>query len=585
MDKDTARALIETAAGRAEADLVIRNARIVNVFTRTVETGSVAVRDGYIAGFGSGIHGKAEVDAGGRFLIPGLIDSHCHIESSHLSPSEYSDAIVPGGTTTVIADPHEICNVCGMAGLDYMLEASEDAPLSVFLMVPSCVPATPFEHSGAIIEADDIAGYIGNGRILGLGEMMNYPGVLAADGDTLKKIEAAHEAGKVVDGHAPDVRGDALNAYLAAGIATDHECGSPEECAEKVARGMYVQLRNSSSAHNLEVNCAAVTPFNFRRFLACSDDKNAYDLANKGHMDDALRRLVARGVPAAEAVCMATLNIAECYHMQGKGAVAPSYDADLVLVDDLTGFNVKAVFKRGVLVAEHGKPLFEEGERYLPDAVKSTVRIRPVTADDFKLNIPSGKALAMTILPHTLVTEGEVVSVQMKEGDVVLENTDLLKLAVVERHFATGNIGKALLKGYGFRGGALAVSMAHDSHNLVVLGDDNAAMARAVIPEEPQPPSASNAEKHAADETPPSGQMSTKYSLGIPATGVSFSPLPCMRNAPEKSCIAVSLPSARARGKSSPFFTPKRRESASKTPAASADRRRSALRGRAAGNS
>ena len=221
--------------------------------------------------------------------------------------------------------------------------------------------------------------------------MMNYPGVLSADEDTLKKIEAAHEAGKVVDGHAPDVRGDALNAYLAAGIATDHECGSPEECAEKVARGMYVQLRNSSSAHNLEVNCAAVTPFNFRRFLACSDDKNAYDLANKGHMDDALRRLVARGVPAAEAVCMATLNIAECYHMQGKGAVAPSYDADLVLVDNLTEFNVKAVFKRGVLVAEHGKPLFEEGERYLPDAVKSTVRIRPVTADDFKINI-SGAA-------------------------------------------------------------------------------------------------------------------------------------------------------------------------------------------------
>ena len=342
------------------------------------------------------------------------------------------------------------------------------------------MPATPFETSGAVINGTETAHEIKRPLFHGLGEMMNYPGVLAADEDTLKKIEAAHEAGKVVDGHAPDVRGDALNTYLAAGIATDHECGSPEECAEKVARGMYVQLRNSSSAHNLEVNCAAVTPFNFRRFLACSDDKNAYDLANKGHMDDALRRLVARGVPAAEAVCMATLNIAECYHMRGKGAVAPSYDADLVLVDDLTEFNVKAVFKRGVLVAEHGKPLFEEGERYLPDAVRSTVRIRPVTADDFKINIPSGRALAMTILPHTLVTEGEVVSVQTKDGDVVLENTDLVKLAVVERHFATGNIGKALLKGYGFRGGALAVSMAHDSHNLVVLGDDNAAMARAV---------------------------------------------------------------------------------------------------------
>ena len=478
--------LIDCAMKREQCDLVIRDARILNVFTGDVEEAEIAVKGGRIAALGKGYEGKEVYDGSGLVVLPGLMDAHIHVESSLLSPEAFARLAVAHGTTGIVADPHELVNVCGIAGAEYVKEAFSRIrkegvePLDVFLQLPSCVPATPFETSGAVLNGTETAHEIERPLFHGLGEMMNYPGVLAADGDTLKKIEAAHEAGKVVDGHAPDVRGDALNAYLAAGIATDHECGSPEECAEKVARGMYVQLRNSSSAHNLEVNCAAVTPFNFRRFLACSDDKNAYDLANKGHMDDALRRLVARGVPAAEAVCMATLNIAECYHMQGKGAVAPSYDADLVLVDDLTGFNVKAVFKRGVLVAEHGKPLFEEGERYLPDAVKSTVRIRPVTADDFKLNIKSGKALAMTILPHTLVTEGEVVSVQTKDGDVVLENTDLLKLAVVERHFATGNIGKALLKGYGFRGGALAVSMAHDSHNLVVLGDDNAAMARAV---------------------------------------------------------------------------------------------------------
>ena len=478
--------LIDCAMKREQCDLVIKGARILNVFTGDVEEAEIAVKGGAIAALGKGYEGKEVYDGSGLIVLPGLMDAHIHVESSLLSPEAFARLAVAHGTTGIVADPHELVNVCGIAGAEYVKEAFSRIrkegvePLDVFLQLPSCVPATPFETSGAVLNGTETAHEIKRPLFHGLGEMMNYPGVLSADEDTLKKIEAAHEAGKVVDGHAPDVRGDALNAYLAAGIATDHECGSPEECAEKVARGMYVQLRNSSSAHNLEVNCAAVTPFNFRRFLACSDDKNAYDLANKGHMDDALRRLVAHGVPAAEAVCMATLNIAECYHMQGKGAVAPSYDADLVLVDNLTEFNVKAVFKRGVLVAEHGKPLFEEGERYLPDAVKSTVRIRPVTADDFKINIPSGKALAMTILPHTLVTEGEVVSVQTKDGDAVLENTDLLKLAVVERHFATGNIGKALLKGYGFRGGALAVSMAHDSHNLVVLGDDNAAMARAV---------------------------------------------------------------------------------------------------------
>ena len=478
--------LIDCAMKREQCDLVIKGARILNVFTGDVEEAEIAVKGGAIAALGKGYEGKEVYDGSGLFALPGLMDAHIHVESSLLSPEAFARLAVAHGTTGIVADPHELVNVCGIAGAEYVKEAFSRIrkegvePLDVFLQLPSCVPATPFETSGAVLNGTETAHEIKRPLFHGLGEMMNYPGVLSADEDTLKKIEAAHEAGKVVDGHAPDVRGETLNAYLAAGIATDHECGSPEECVEKVARGMYVQLRNSSSAHNLEVNCAAVTPFNFRRFLACSDDKNAYDLANKGHMDDALRRLVARGVPAAEAVCMATLNIAECYHMQGKGAVAPSYDADLVLVDNLTEFNVKAVFKRGVLVAEHGKPLFEEGERYLPDAVKSTVRIRPVTADDFKINIPSGKALAMTILPHTLVTEGEVVSVQTKDGDAVLENTDLLKLAVVERHFATGNIGKALLKGYGFRGGALAVSMAHDSHNLVVLGDDNAAMARAV---------------------------------------------------------------------------------------------------------
>ena len=478
--------LIDCAMKREMCDLVVRGAKVLNVFTGELEEADVAVKDGKVCALGQGYEGKEVYEAEGLFVLPGLMDGHVHVESSLLSPEAFAQLAAAHGTTGIVADPHELVNVCGIAGAEYVKEAfsriQKDgvSPIDVYLQLPSCVPATPFETSGAILNGTETAHEIQKPLFYGLGEMMNYPGVIAGDEDTLRKIEASHAAKKVVDGHAPDVHGDALNAYAAAGIATDHECGSPEECLEKISRGIYVHLRNSSSADNLVVNCAAVNRYNYRRFLACSDDKNAHDLATRGHMDDALRRLVARGIPAAEAVTMATLNIAECYHMTGKGAVAPSYDADFILVDNLQDFTVKAVFKSGVLVARDGKALFEEGEHYLPDAVRSTVRVKPVTADDFKLDIKSGKALAMTILPHTLVTEGEVVSVNCENGDVQVKGTDLLKLAVVERHFATGNIGRALLKGYGFRGGALAVSMAHDSHNLVILGDDNAAMARAV---------------------------------------------------------------------------------------------------------
>ena len=478
--------LIDCAMKREMCDLVVRGAKVLNVFTGELEEADVAVKDGKVCALGQGYEGKEVYEAEGLFVLPGLMDGHVHVESSLLSPEAFAQLAAAHGTTGIVADPHELVNVCGIAGAEYVKEAfsriQKDgvSPIDVYLQLPSCVPATPFETSGAILNGTETAHEIQKPLFYGLGEMMNYPGVIAGDEDTLRKIEASHAAKKVVDGHAPDVHGDALNAYAAAGIATDHECGSPEECLEKISRGIYVHLRNSSSADNLVVNCAAVNRYNYRRFLACSDDKNAHDLATRGHMDDALRRLVARGIPAAEAVTMATLNIAECYHMTGKGAVAPSYDADFILVDNLQDFTVKAVFKSGVLVARDGKALFEEGEHYLPDAVRSTVKVKPVTADDFKIEIKSGRALAMTILPHTLVTEGEVVSVNCENGDVQVKGTDLLKLAVVERHFATGNIGRALLKGYGFRGGALAVSMAHDSHNLVILGDDNAAMARAV---------------------------------------------------------------------------------------------------------
>lgn len=469
---------------RETCDLVIRGAQIFNVFTGQTEEGDIAVADGKIVGIGKNYEGKTVYDAKGLTAIPGLIDAHIHVESSLLSPEEFASLACARGTTGIVADPHEIVNVCGIEGAEYMKEAFSKlrvngvCPLDVYLQLPSCVPATPFETSGAVIDGKETEKEIKRDLFYGLGEMMNYPAVVAGEEDALRKIEAAKAAGKIVDGHAPSMTGDELNAYLCAEIKTDHEPFSVEECKEKVARGMYIQLRNGSSAHNIVENVKAMDEFNFRRFILCSDDKNAPDLSRNGHLDDALRKLIALGVPAKYAVVCATLNTAECYGMKGRGALAPSYCADIVLVDNLSDFRVKAVFKDGVKVAEDGRVLFSHENRYLTDAVKSTVRMKKVTADSFKINIPSGKALAMYVRPRVLITEKETISVRCEGGDVCLQGTDLVKLAVVERHFASGNIGLGLVRGYGLKGGAIGVSVAHDSHNVVIMGDNNADMAR-----------------------------------------------------------------------------------------------------------
>ena len=472
---------------RKPCDLVLRGVQIFNVFTGETQPGEIAVLDGKICGIGSGYHGEREIDCEGLFAIPGLIDSHIHVESSMLSPEAFAALAVPRGTTGIVADPHELTNVCGIAGAEYLAEAfarlkteGGNVPLDLYLQLPSCVPATPFETSGASLGGEETAREIARPLFFGLGEMMAFPSVIAGEEDALRKIRAARDAGKPVDGHAPGVSGDALNAYSCAGILTDHEPLSAEECSERVARGMYVQLRNASSARNLERNCKAVTRFNFRRFLLCSDDKNAADLRDKGHLDDALRLAVSCGVPAAEAVCMATSNVAECYGIKGKGALAPGYDADIVLVDDLQSFRVRRVYKRGELVAEAGDPCFSHTQRYFPDAVRSTVHIAPVTAESFRIAGRTGKLRAIAVEPYSLTTHEEIVPVAVSGGDICVKGSDLCKLAVVERHFATGNVGLGVVKGYGFRGGALGITVAHDSHNIVVLGDDNADMARVV---------------------------------------------------------------------------------------------------------
>ena len=470
---------IDAAVGRKKAETVLKNGRFVNVFTGEICEGDIAVEGGKIVGFGK-YEGETEYDLAGKIAVPGLIDAHVHIESSQLSPEEFARLVLPRGTTTAIADPHEITNVCGIAGAKYIADASENTPLEVKVMLPSCVPATAFETSGATLTGADTEKYIGADFIHGLGEFMNYPGVLYKDSEVMKKLAAARKAGKVIDGHAPATSGLGLNAYIAAGISTDHECTSPEEALEKVSKGMYVHLREGSATRNVAANCGAANAANLRRFLLCTDDRHAADLKAKGHLDNALRVAVAAGMNPVWAIIAATLNSAECYRLYGKGAIAPGYDADIAVFDDLKNFNCAMVFKGGRLVAKEGKALFKTGEKYLPAEVKNTVHVGNVAPDDFKIKLKGRRANVIRLLKDNVVTEKVVREVESENGDVKLCGTDLLKLAVVERHHGTGNIGLGLLEGYGLKNGAIALTIAHDSHNIIVLGDNNADMAAAV---------------------------------------------------------------------------------------------------------
>ena len=453
--------LIDAAICRNECDIVLKNAQYVDVFCGAVRKGDIAIKGNRIVGIGE-YKGEREYDMSGLTVLPGFIDAHVHIESSQLTPEGFASLVVPRGTTTVIADPHEIANVCGADGIEYMLLASKNTPLDVRIMMPSCVPATPFENNGATISGGDISRSMGEDYVFGLGEFMNYPAVIVGDSEALEKLEAAHSAGKPCDGHAPSLTGNELNAYLCAGITTDHECSDAAEIEEKLSKGMYIALRHGSSARNLQSNCKYVTAGNARRFIMCTDDRHAADLAERGHIDDALRTAVAAGLDGVTAVTIATLNAAECYGLKWRGAVAPNYIADLAVVDNLKDFNVKYVFKNGSPIVRNGRVMFDVSPRYMPRYVQNTVHIPALSADDFKLALMGERAKAIKVNGGSIVTDCEVCSVKSQDGDVVLGGTDLLKLAVIERHKLTGNIGRGLLKGYGFKGGALGITVSHD---------------------------------------------------------------------------------------------------------------------------
>lgn len=471
---------IRTAAGKEPADLVIRNARVVNVFTHEIVEGDIAMCDGFIAGVGH-YDGREVIDARGKFALPGFIDSHIHIESSMVTPEEFSRLLAPCGTTTVIADPHEIVNVCGLGGLSYMLGAAERAALDIKFMVPSCVPCTEFEQSGAVLRAADMVEPLKNGRVLGLGELMDAPGVLRTHEQILDKLAAAHDAGKFVDGHSPGLTGKSLIGYASAGVRTDHESGSVEELRERLQNGMYVLLRYGSACTELEILAAGVTEQNARHCCLCSDDCHPATILERGSLDASLRELVGRGVDPITAVQIASLNAAECYHLDDRGAIAPGRRADIVLVDDLTDFRVRKVFIKGELAASDGEYL-PHYERYDTSSVASSVHIKDFSAERLGLHLKSDRVTVMELHPGTVLSHrGEAVVHRTEDGDLVFDPAaDIVKMAVIERHHATGNVGLCLVRKYGMKHGAIALTVAHDSHNIIVIGTNNADMACAV---------------------------------------------------------------------------------------------------------
>ncbi len=471
--KDQIKKRIDVAAGRVPADLVLKNGQVINVFTEEIYTANIAIVDGVIAAVSElDYEGVEEVDLNGAYVSPGLIDGHVHIESSMVTPAEFAKSILPRGTTSIVADPHEIANVCGIKGIEYMLEASEGVPLDIFVMLPSCVPATGFEHSGAILKAKELSTLIDDPRVLGLGELMDYPAVIEAHEDIIDKIRMAK--GKLVDGHGPVISGKELNAYVSAGVRTEHECTTAEEMLERLRLGMYIQMREGSAARNLLSLLPVVNKENMRRVFFCTDDRHPGDILSDGHIDNHVRIAVKCGISPIMAIKMGSLNAAEAYHLYNKGAVAPGFMADLAILTNLEKYTVDSVYKAGQLVAQKGKALFEHEVLMKPE-VLNTVHFKPVSLEDFKIPMTSDIARVIQLKSHSLVTATAIRKVDVAEGHYAYnEKLDLLKLAVVERHHETGNIGLGLVEGFGLKNGAIASTVAHDSHNLIIIGDTDA---------------------------------------------------------------------------------------------------------------
>lgn len=481
MEKHLLKKRIDAAAGRIPADIVIENCKIIDVYNSSIIEGkSIAIVDGCIAGVGD-YKGRHTIDAKGRYAAPGFIDGHIHIESSFVTPEEIGRLLIPHGTTTIIADPHEIVNVCGMDGMNYMLEASKGTELDIRYMLPSCVPATPYENAGAVLDAERMREPIKDTRILGLGEFMNYPGVVEANDDVLDKLLIAINEGKIIDGHSPFLAGNELNAYAVCGIRTDHECTTIEEMLDRLSRGLYILLREGSACHNLRTLLKAVTPANSRRCLLCSDDRQPETILSLGHLDNHLRICVEEGISPITAIQMASLNAAECYGLRDRGAIAPGLRADIVLLDNLNDFKVHQVFIKGEEAAREEKYLHEI-KRCDISPVQGRFNVKDFSIEKLRLKSRSKYVHVIDLIPGGIVTAKGTAEITLSgEGEFVRQpEQDIVKIAVVERHNGTGNVGLGLLRGYGIKSGAVALSIAHDSHNIIAVGTNDEDMALAV---------------------------------------------------------------------------------------------------------
>ncbi len=465
--------IIAVAAGREPADLVLKNATYVNVFTNELCTDDIAVAEGLIVGMGK-YEGIREMDMTGKIVCPGFLDSHIHLESALVSPAEFAKAVLPHGTTTVICDPHEIANVMGTDGIDYMMQATEGLPLDVHFMIPSCVPATPLDEAGAVLDYRAIDSFFDHPRVLGLAEMMNFPGIIGGDGDTVSKIVASQAHHKKIDGHAPDLAGHDLNAYIAAGVYSDHECHDPQDAIEKIRRGQYIMVRDGTAARNLEALMPLLTEQYYDRCMFCTDDKHPSDLLEKGHMDYIVRKAIKLGCNPIMAVQVACHHAARYFLLNNRGAIAPGYLADFAIVDNLTDFNVKTVIKRGKTVYHEGvltefdTPQIDE---YLDKRAHDTFHLAALEAKSFADKRPRA-ILGMVPGEITTTDNGYATGVDLEK--------DILKIAVVERHKNTGHIGLGYIQGYGLKHGAIATSVSHDSHNIIVVGTNDEDMAAAV---------------------------------------------------------------------------------------------------------
>ncbi|MEA4961861.1 adenine deaminase [Lutispora sp.] len=472
-------ALIDVAAGRAKAQIVFKNINIVNVFTGEIIKADVAVHDGYIAGIGE-YEGAEEYDMEGKFLCPGFIDSHMHIESTMVTPGEFARAVTVRGTTGIIADPHEIANVKGIAGIKYMLEGTENLPIDVYIMLPSCVPATPFENSGSILKAEDLLELINHPRVLGLGELMDFENVINCEKTIINKIVLCQNSGKFVDGHGPGLSGRAINAYAASGVRTEHECTTPEEAVERLRLGMHIMLREGSAAKNLVDLLPALNNSSISRCMFCTDDRHPEDILKQGHIDNNVRLAIKNGVDPVTAVQMATINVARCYNLHRVGGIAPGYKADLLILNDLKSIDIYQVYKNGKLIAENNEALFDIFS--INDSkMRNSVNIKELEEDSFQIKNDHGQLRIIGLVPNSLITKTLISEVVKTDGKYYSKDgEELLKIAVIERHNATGNIGLGLVSGLGLKDGAIASSVAHDSHNIVVIGDNDRDMKRAV---------------------------------------------------------------------------------------------------------